>query len=64
MKAMGKDIPELNHPPVGLGEMKCEICEHWATRHAPIEGKKNTHYCTVRHNECVFPDIHYGRGLP
>ena len=42
-KIIMSDIPEhlrRHPPPVGLGEMKCELCEHWTTRHAPIERKK------------------------
>lgn len=59
------DIPEhlrRRPPPVGIGEMKSEVCEHWTTRHAPIEGKKNVHYCTICKSECTFPDWYYEKG--
>jgi hypothetical protein len=42
--------------------MKCEVCEHWTTRHAPIEGKKNVHYCNICKSECTFPGLYYERG--
>ena len=63
---MSKDFPDPDHmrhkPPPGLGEMRCEVCEHWTTRHAHIKGKKNVHFCTICKQECVFPDIHYESG--
>lgn len=46
----------MDDTPYNPAKMSCEMCEHPLSRHAPAEGKRNAHYCTVCKKECDFGD--------